>query len=461
MKFLCPFCYTEHDVEEILFRCANPHCEKEPDDRLEWYESGMKNNAKEIARRKNDVDVGNEIEDEEMTMNISARYAHVFSPSGNVKDAIKNKGAICDKCGERSYMRICPNCHNELSEYVYNPKNEKNMIVSVLGQRGAGKSVFLGVLLHEILEADGVFTSILGRNKNSGCVESVNDSRNRYNDVFGKFMYAPNDARRILEQTQSSILNAKESGAYRPFIYNFKYDEKSMFPSWIPSLGNPIRKSFDLYLFDAAGEDLENRSSINIANRYLSYSTGIVFLLDPMHLTEFVSKLQDEKAIRNAAYGKAKKDLIMDGLDTTLNVIEQIAERIRHEKGLKGTELIDIPLAVVVSKCDMFIPFLDADAAIGQTSPHIQARGFVTADGNQIDHEVKGFLEENGAGGLIRKLANNFSNVHYFAVSALGKNNNPKTNEKGEHIIARPSPHRIADPLLWLWHQEGILKAVQ
>lgn len=457
MKFLCPYCYTEHEIDEILFRCENQYCRKEPDERLEWYESGMKNDEQEFTRHQNNGSNG-DIEDEEMTVMASEGAGHVFSPQGSVMEQIKKKGAPCDICGDTSYWRVCPHCHNRLSEYIYDRHGEKNMIISIIGQPGAGKSVYLGVLLHEIFDEDAELPGILG-NAKPGYAESVESSRERYVDTFGK-LFAQNDVRTTLDKTKSSIQNAKDNGAYRPFICNIKYTDKSKFPSWMPMLGNNETKSFDMFLFDAAGEDLVSKSSINVANRYLSHSTGIVFLLDPMHLTNFVINLQDEKMVSNAAAGQSKSELLAKKLTSTMNVIEQVASRIREEKGLRGTEAIDIPLAVVIPKCDIIMPFMEGDPAIAQTSPHRQAKGFVLSDSNQIDYEVKGFLERYGARGLISNLENNFSKVRYFAVSALGKNNNPETNEQGQQTIAQPSPHRVEDPLLWLWHEAGVLKGV-
>ena len=90
MKFLCPYCYTEHEIDEILFRCENQYCRKEPDERLEWYESGMKNDEQEFTRHQNNGSNG-DIEDEEMTVMASEGAGHVFSPQGSVMEQIKKK----------------------------------------------------------------------------------------------------------------------------------------------------------------------------------------------------------------------------------------------------------------------------------------------------------------------------------------------------------------------------------
>ena len=49
----------------------------------------------------------------------------------------------------------------------------------------------------------------------------------------------------------------------------------------------------------------------------------------------------------------------------------------------------------------------------------------------------------------------NYTNHAYFAVSALGMDNNPKENRK----IDRPRPHRIEDPLLWILKENGVIKS--
>ena len=72
-----------------------------------------------------------------------------------------------------------------------------------------------------------------------------------------------------------------------------------------------------------------------------------------------------------------------------------------------------------------------------------------------MDSEIKSLLTEWGAESFMSQVDVNYTNYSYFAVSALGMNNNPK--EDGH--IDRPRPHRIEDPLLWILKENGVIKS--
>ena len=452
MLFTCPFCYNQHDTNDIMFRCTNTNCKKKgPDKQLEWYENGMKQTGEESPKTSD-----SEISDEELTENTyqdKSAVGYAFVGDGN---PVKS-GAKCDGCGEISYQRICPTCHNTLSEYVYEDKGKKNLIVSVVGQRGSGKSVYMGVLLHEIFDVNNSLANILPNGSTEGRV-----ANSRRKQIFGR-LYAKRGQTTTLDQTQSSITNAKENGAYRPFTCVFRYVEKSK--GFLGKLfKQEKRNSFGLCLFDAAGEDLQNENNIGITNKYLSHSTGIIFLLDPMHLSDFVDQLTDENDIKNASSGLSKEQLLDEKLDTTFSVFEIVTSRIRNEHNLSKDKRIDIPLAIVVSKCDMIWPFLKENATVKKNvykNKNLSSYGgFLMADSNQVNHEIQQFLCTYGAEGFIKQIENNFSNVRYFATSALGVNNNPTLSD-GKQSIKTPTPHRIADPLYWFWSEAGILDKIE
>ena len=72
-----------------------------------------------------------------------------------------------------------------------------------------------------------------------------------------------------------------------------------------------------------------------------------------------------------------------------------------------------------------------------------------------MNSEIQALLHEWNATAFMSQLETNYSNYSYFAVSALGLNNNPSLDGK----IERPRPHRIEDPVLWILKENGVIKA--
>ena len=93
-------------------------------------------------------------------------------------------------------------------------------------------------------------------------------------------------------------------------------------------------------------------------------------------------------------------------------------------------------------------------STILETSPHCSEKVFDLADGHNVDNEIKSLLTEWGAESFMSQVDVNYIKYAYFAVSALGMNNNPKEDSR----IDRPRPHRIEDPLLWLLMENGVIK---
>ena len=116
-SFICPFCFEEHKLSEIQFRCMNKRCIDVPDVELTRYENG-------------DITIPKK-----------------GKPTFTVKNAGMSipKSAVCEKCGSTTYTIICPSCHNKLPESTL---RGTDMIISVVGSRDTGKSHFVAVIIN-------------------------------------------------------------------------------------------------------------------------------------------------------------------------------------------------------------------------------------------------------------------------------------------------------------------------
>lgn len=398
ISFICPYCFEQHRLSEVQFRCTNRRCKDFDDPEMTRYEHGDERMPKQGKK----------------TFTAPAKTPFLVPKSG-----------ICPECGSVTYKVVCPSCHNELPESTL---SGKDMIISVVGSRATGKSHFVGVVIKELIERISV--------KFGGSMEGFADSYTRWQAGFYRNLYVDGVK---LDLNKSSLQNV-DNGAYRPLIFKLKLPKKSLF-------GGAI-ESFTFVFFDTAGEDLNDEDTMSTVNKYICKSAGIIFLLDPMQIPDVVDQLDDSVVKRAAAIDwrqAARSDDIMT----------RVSNLIRHDRRMKSTDKIDIPVAAVFSKFDAIASIVPPGCTVLEASPHCQEKCFDLADWHNVNSEVQGLLREWHADAFMSQLDTNYRNYSYFAVSALGLDNNPTADGH----IQRPRPHRIEDPILWILKNYGVIKA--
>lgn len=395
--FICPFCFEEHKISDVQFRCTNRRCKDVEDIELTRYENG-------------DISI-----------------PKMGKPTFKVqtKGFTIPKSAKCPECGSSTYAVVCPSCHNKLPESTL---LGKDMIISVVGSRDTGKSHFVGVIINELIERISV--------KFGGAMEGFDDTMARYKAGAYQKLYM--DMQK-LDLTKSSVQDVN-NGAYRPLIFTLKLKHKGLFKEQIDS--------FTLVFFDTAGEDLNDEDTMSTVNKYICKSAGIIFLLDPMQFPAVRNQL-DENIVSRASSVDWKQATRSD------DIMSRVSKLIRNDKKMKSETKINIPVAAVFSKFDAIAPLIPEGSTILETSPHCNEKVFDMADWHNVDNEIRSLLVEWGAESFISQVDVNYTNYSYFAVSALGMDNNPREDRR----IDRPRPHRIEDPLLWILKENGVIKS--
>lgn len=395
--FICPFCFEEHKISDVQFRCTNRRCKDVEDIELTRYENG--------------------------DISIPKMGKPTFKMQ--TKGFTIPKSAKCPECGSSTYAVVCPSCHNKLPESTL---LGKDMIISVVGSRDTGKSHFVGVIINELIERISV--------KFGGAMEGFDDAMARYKAGAYQKLYM--DMQK-LDLTKSSVQDVN-NGAYRPLIFTLKLKHKGLFKEQIDS--------FTLVFFDTAGEDLNDEDTMSTVNKYICKSAGIIFLLDPMQFP----------AVRNQLDGNiVSRASSVDWKQTTRadDIMSRVSKLIRNDKKMKSETKINIPVAAVFSKFDAIAPLIPDGSTILETSPHCNEKVFDMADQHNVDNEIRSLLVEWGAEYFISQVDVNYTNYSYFAVSALGMDNNPREDRR----IDKPRPHRIEDPLLWILKENGVIKS--
>ena len=381
-KYLCPYCFNELSVNDVLFQCRN-----HPDKLIAW--------------------------------------------DGN------SRKAKCSICGVETGMLVCKHCKKkrELPPATF---ENKNIIITVIGSRSAGKSMFMGVLLKEL--RDRIAPAF------DGSIQNANEE-NKWIDTYANQIYKGEHT----TVAQTSLLENQE-----PLIYKLRLPHTP----WWKKLFNIEPKPnehlvYTFCFFDTAGEAFNSESNMERVKNYINHSTGIIYLVDPFAIPAVRNTVAQD--VQDGSYQRGNYNEVED----TAGLISRVAKFIRINKEISENKPIETPIAVTFSKFDA-IPrqLIPNDFRINEPSPHCASQAFVKQDGNAVNEEIKALLNDWDQKNFLANIRFNFTNAAFFGVSALGLNNYPKKKEGTNNFtFNRPHPHRIEDPLLWLLQEQGIIKA--
>ncbi len=398
-NYVCPYCFEQNQMGDIQFRCqGNMVCPERPQDVEQARYRGLPAPVQGPA----------------------------YFPDVRGRGANMPKSGTCTHCSTISYTRVCPDCHNVLPTTV---DTDEQIIVSLIGTRGSGKSSYVGVLIRELSKR-----IMLGFN---GTFKLMTDEdRTEYRVRFEQFLYPGTSQPTAIPQTQTEV-GVGTFASNRPILGTVKVEEKKMFRKKI--------RAITLVFFDAAGENFEEQSKLDQVNRYIGHSSGIVFLVDPLAQSAIRSQIEDEVVQRSTPVEGAQD------VSSPTDVVARVAQIFRNVNGLPQTAKIQVPAAVAFSKLDTIEPLLPPGAALSKPSPHYSMGAFVPDDAANIDAEMRGLLTEWGNADLIAELETEFADVALFGFTALGR----EPNDDG--TLSPPLPRRIEDALLWLLAKAQII----
>jgi len=174
-------------------------------------------------------------------------------------------------------------------------------------------------------------------------------------------------------------------------------------------------------IYDIAGEAFTSNRS-DVQQQQFQYCEGIVFIIDPTARPTDVSE-----------------------------TISSFISEFSGVRGIGSTKTSDVPVAVMISKADLFkreigLPKIKA-------THNSVAQKNAGADGNasmeQTRCEVcREFLENHSFSNTLNIIDSEYSNVQYFTASAMG--HPPKPGQKYE-------PWGVMEPITWLLQQSGAL----
>ncbi|MEU6754337.1 hypothetical protein ABZ914_49620 [Spirillospora sp. NPDC046719] len=393
----CPYCFASVPPQRILFRCRG--------------QAGRRQGCAPVLDEKLAAYTGS---------TAGASLPPVFAAPGR-------KGrADCPECGVPTGNRACPECHNPLpSAYCDSP----GRIVALVGAKNAGKSTYIAVLLHELMNR-------VGTELDSSLVACDDRTIERYKRDFARPLL---EERRLLPTTASAATGPRE-----PLVYLLTRTRAGRFRQG--RFARPRNDSLALVLFDTAGEDLRSREATDLHLRYLEAADAIIFLVDPLELPGARAGISD-----TVPDPRGSGD---DSGGEPLDIIARVTDALRQRHGTRPGEPLPVPVAVALTKIDALRPDLLWQSALRRSR---SGAGVLDLDDRDaVDEQVRALLHEWQAGQLDTYLGQQYAEHALFGLSALGG-----VPEDGRVGAGGVRPHRAEDPLLWLLYRFGMLDGVR
>jgi hypothetical protein len=328
--------------------------------------------------------------------------------------------AACPDCGGLSGLRACPDCHTPLPHGF---GQAASPLVAMIGAKGAGKTVYLTVLAHELMgnlpRRFDVDVRLSGER---------HDVAGTSGNWVSSYVEAIFSERRLFPQTEAAGRSRRE-----PVVFEWRAERRAL-------LGARRTRSSYLSFYDTAGEDLLGQDAVRDL-RYLSCADALVVMLDSFSLA-----------------GSVRPGGVPEGAvvceEPALEVLTRVTQLLRRSRALGEGTRIPVPIAVVLTKIDAFFDLFGENHVVTRaagTGPEYDEPA-----GRDLHEHLRALLADWAGADLDAYLSRHYTTYRYFAVSALGAEPDYRRNLVDSGGVR---PHRVADPLLWLLSRCGVLPA--
>jgi hypothetical protein len=345
-----------------------------------------------------------------------------IAPSGSISNNI-GRERLHSACNHRTNVRLCPRCGVELP---FTTGQLRNLVISIVGAKNAGKTHYLPVLIETLKESVGPSLKLT--------LSPINEETlRRYNRDYRDPLYK---GQIELDVTRSGLTDAR---VREPLLFKLCIFEDH-------DGQRKLRDAVVLALFDTAGEDMDSQEVLAQVNKYIPRSDGIILLLDPLQL-DFVRD-------RFSAAGGALPPMTTD----TSEIVSRLMNLIHSGSNLSASTQINVPLAVTLSKFDTVGALVDRQLVVSRPSHH--GPGFDVADSRAVNDEVQSLIDQWGGRYLVEQVRGGFKQSAFFALSALG--NAPQATtvaNRPVRVVPTIRPMRVVDPFLWILHSHKLIQA--
>ena len=335
-----------------------------------------------------------------------------------------DRGQALDEYGIPCTEIACPHCRRTLPPGFF---DEPHKIFSIVGAPQSGKSYYLTVVI-KLLQ-----TTLF---RKFGVVFRDADPTGNapINEMKAHLFSAQTSSQAYLTKTQLEGAMYERLPRYdrmvtlpKPFIFSLSGSESD-------------EENCSVVFYDNAGEHFQpGQDSTNSPGaQHIASSDAIFFLFDPTINPDFRRSLADSDDPQFKSQVSDQQDVILAETEV----------RIKKLLGLGRREKVDIPLSIIIGKCDSWIHKIGKDKL---RDPIVDG----TLDMGAIEENsslVRGLMEEY-CPYIVANAERISSDICYFAASAFGHTPITFEDEKGVSRIG-PDPQKINPmyaeiPTLW------------
>ncbi len=320
-------------------------------------------------------------------------------------------------CFGKTTVAKCPKCGEIIPKTAL---ETPNLPFSIVGVSNSGKTNYITVMLNELEKSSGLPIA-LGHQTQA----TIARQRENCHLIYDQHRYPP----------------PTPPGETLPqiwFIKNLRRRNRRHVPT------------MTFTIFDGAGEDHESRLDPSSAVcRYINASKAIILAVDPLILQSIRSGgIVDPDVMRNSLAGGKPGEFAAS------DILNSVAQYIKAARNISATKRLTIPVAVVLTKFDTILghPAFGPNALVRNKSLSVMDGRVNLSEIKQVDGEIRNWLKQIGEQGFIETLDSHFSEYLFFGVSSYGA---PPLNNGS--LPAEIKPHRVLDPILWLFHRSGFL----
>lgn len=411
MKPACPSCYRALPTDGVRLRCSSGKCTPE------YHAEGT-------------AEIG---------------FERLVTPTWNRQipqgqTALTPQSGYCMTCSEASSQEVCPFCYGDIPNEWRHGDIVK---LTVAGARGAGKSVYITVLIETLRR----FATAMGWSMGyaTGSTKNVFE-REYYEPTFGK--------NRLIQGTRG--LDSADAYQRDPMV-------------WRINKGG-TNKPLYIVIRDVAGEELEGAAQPVKKFEYFERADLTVFLFDPMRLDNVVHLLNgviptvDEKRLGTTAQGVLP--CLLAQMNEYSGLFAMVVAKFDAIQQLTVADNVHVNAianpAAMFNRDNTFVsPAVfkrknteNASKPAEGGTQVISTERF-TYECELLDQEIRSLLGALNEQALTQQVENTLGYrrvpIRHFAVSSLGD-----TPEHENQLTVRGiSPFRVLDPLLWVLMEKG------
>ena len=251
-----------------------------------------------------------------------------------------DKGQAIDSMGLPCLDSACPHCRRKLPPSFLDLPNS---IISIVGAPSAGKSYYICALIKALSSTLYREFRVTFRDGDPSGNAQLNAMKNQL------FSARTPDEAFLLKTVLDGIMyerlprHGRDVALPRPFVYEL-------------SPVNAAEDSRGVIFYDNAGEHFKPNVSLDDSPGalHVASSAAILFLIDPTTNPQFRARLR----------GHADPQLGLNAIDEQDTIMAEMGVRIRTVKGLPARQRSDIPLAVILGKCDVWEHLLPGPAPV-------------------------------------------------------------------------------------------------